>query len=97
MLTAMGVLRLSNRAAWEKRVREAMVKAHGSVPEAAGLLGISRRQLERWLGEKMFLGLPRTIKGPVPGSRRTEPIRCRVCGGKGHNSRTCKEKEHADK
>lgn len=89
MLTTMGALKIADRATWERKLRMAMLRAKGSVPAAASALGVSRRQLERWLGEDAFSGLPRVAAGPVPGSKHERAGRCSACGGEGHNSRTC--------
>ena len=62
-ITPTGALRRVDPEAWAERVRAAIQKAGGRVPEAAQALGISPRQLWRLLKAGRFEGLPRAPTG----------------------------------
>lgn len=46
-----GALKILNREKWDALVRREMKRADGRIPVAAEALGISVRQLHRWLAE----------------------------------------------
>lgn len=49
-MTRVGLLKLTDKKAWEKEVRAAMGDG-ASIATAAAALGVSTRQLARWLAE----------------------------------------------
>lgn len=53
-LTELGAMRRFNRAAWVARIRAALEAADGKSEPAAEALGVSQRQLMRWLAEGDF-------------------------------------------
>lgn len=62
-LTPLGLLRLSARPAWARRVREAMQASGGRIPDAAEALEVSMRTLFRWLDEPDLADVPRVANG----------------------------------
>jgi ActR/RegA family two-component response regulator len=64
MLSELGALRVVDPVAWETRIRRELASAGGHIATAAKSLGVSVRQLSRWLAE-----LPNVPRG-VPGRRR---------------------------
>jgi hypothetical protein len=50
-ITPTGALRIVDPAKWEALVRREMKRADGRIPAAAEALGVSGRQLRRWLDE----------------------------------------------
>ena len=62
-ISQMGALRVVSRGAWEAKVRKAMELSSGRVPDAAEALGVSTRQLFRWLEEPCFSNVPRATNG----------------------------------
>jgi hypothetical protein len=50
-LTRMGALKIADPAAFERELRRTMLAAGGRIPAAAEALGVSVRQLSRWLAE----------------------------------------------
>lgn len=76
-ISPIGGLRFWKPEEWEKTIRSAMAKADGRVEEAAKALGVSTRQLFRWLKEPTFADMPRAPVGlhraapaPLPARRR---------------------------
>jgi hypothetical protein len=71
-LSELGALRVLDPDKWARRVRAEMRKAGGRVPDAASALGVSVRQLYRWLdakdaaGRKLFDDVQRAGPGPRP-------------------------------
>jgi hypothetical protein len=65
-ISKLGMLRVLNPAEFERQIREAMLAADNSVPEAATVLGCSVRNLFRWLAEERFDDIHR----PGPGRPR---------------------------
>jgi hypothetical protein len=74
-LTELGALRRVDPAEWERRIRAAMDRAGLRIDVAAEMLGISRRQLFRWLNDERLSDVPRLPTGPEPGSARTPSVR----------------------
>jgi transcriptional regulator with PAS, ATPase and Fis domain len=62
-ITPAGALRIVDPAKWARAVKQAMRAAGGRVPEAAKALGVSRRQLYRWLMEPAFADVARAPVG----------------------------------
>lgn len=50
-ITELGALRVVDPKKWESTIRRAMREAEGHTVTAAEILGVSRRQLQRWLAE----------------------------------------------
>jgi hypothetical protein len=74
MISMLGALRHVNPREWERRIRVAMRAAAGRIPAAAEQLGVSKRQLFRWLGLPQFADLERVEHGlPMDGVRRGRP------------------------
>jgi transposase len=71
-LSELGALRVLDPEKWARKVRGAMRKSSGRVPDAAIELGVSVRQLYRWLGAKgedgvaLFENVERAGPGPRP-------------------------------
>ena len=61
--TLLWALRLTDPAAWAKRIKDAMIENEGRVDEAAETLGISRRQLFRLLSDPMLAEVERAPRG----------------------------------
>jgi hypothetical protein len=55
-----------DRAAWAREVKRAMLDAGGRVPAAAEALGISTRQLFRWLEDPALAKVERAAVGTRP-------------------------------
>lgn len=66
MLSRLGALRVSNPDQWAKEVARAMKAARGNVGNAAESLGVSKRQLMRWLAE--LPEVPRSTPGRPRGT-----------------------------
>jgi len=62
-ISPLGALRVVDPEAWEKAVRKAMKAAKGGLPEAAEALGITSRQLSRWLDDPRLSDVPRAPVG----------------------------------
>lgn len=60
-ISAVGALRIVDPAKWEATVRREMRKAEGRIPVAAEALGVSVRQLSRWLAD--LPDVPRAAPG----------------------------------
>ncbi len=58
-LTRTGALRMVDPTAWVREVRGAMRAAEGRIPDAAKELGVSMRQLFRWLDDPALRDVPR--------------------------------------
>jgi len=70
VLTQIGALKFVDRVAWKKQIRDAMKSVDGRVPDAAKALGVSDRQLFRWLAEEDMTNIPRAEFGlPRDGKR----------------------------
>jgi Meiotically up-regulated gene 113 len=67
-LSPLGLLRLNDPDAWERRVRAALTEAAGSPTDAARILGISRPQMFRWMRDERFQNVDRAPPGPRPGA-----------------------------
>lgn len=52
-----------NPAAWAQRVAAAMTAAEGYADVAAQALGVSSRQLHRWLDDPLLAHVPRAPNG----------------------------------
>jgi hypothetical protein len=50
-ISQVGALKIADPARWEVLVRREMKRADGRIPAAAESLGVSVRQLHRWLAE----------------------------------------------
>ena len=50
-ISQVGALKIADPTKWEATVRREMKKAEGRIPVAAQALGVSVRQLTRWLAE----------------------------------------------
>lgn len=66
VFTKIGALRLINPKLWKEQIRQAMHDADGRVGDAADKLGVSPRQLFRWLSS--LPEIPRVENG----TRRNE-------------------------
>lgn len=64
MISRLGALRITDRTRWVREISQTMTAARGNATEAAKALGVSKRQLMRWLAE-----LPE-IKRAAPGRPR---------------------------
>jgi ActR/RegA family two-component response regulator len=62
-ITPAGALRIVDSAKWVRLVKRAMREAGGRVPDAARALGVSRRQMYRWLMEPAFAAVARAPVG----------------------------------
>lgn len=62
-ISPLGALRILDPEKWERAVRKAMVDADGRIPDAAEALGVSLRQMYRWLADERFAGLERAPVG----------------------------------
>jgi ActR/RegA family two-component response regulator len=62
-ITPAGALRIVDPVKWARAVKKAMRDADGRVPDAAKALGVSRRQLYRWLMEPAFADVERAPVG----------------------------------
>ena len=60
-MTALGAMRVLNRDRWLATLRKALEDTGGRIPAAAKALGVSVRQLSRWLAEDPTL--PRSKPG----------------------------------
>lgn len=58
-LSPIGALRLADPDKWAATVRDVMARTDGRIPEAAQELGISERQLFRWLDDPLLEGIER--------------------------------------
>lgn len=65
-ITRLGALRVADRKKWEREIRAAM-RNTATIQDAADALGVSKRQLQRWLDE-----LPE-IERPPEGRRPKDP------------------------
>lgn len=63
MLTRLGGLRAADPKAWVREIAKAMKDSDGRIREAAKALGVSGRQLSRWLAEPACAHIPRVAKG----------------------------------
>lgn len=80
-MTPLGALRVLNRDRWLATLRKALEDAGGRIPAAAKSLGMSVRQLSRWLAEDPTLprskpGRPEVDKParkPAKKKRTTKP------------------------
>lgn len=61
MMTPIGALKVADPVKWKATVRDALNKAGGRIAAAAEALGVSGRQLSRWLAEDP--DLPRASPG----------------------------------
>jgi hypothetical protein len=71
-ISQMGALRVADPKEFERRLRLAMKAADGRLPDAAEELGVSARQLSRWLAE-----FPEVDRAPA---HRPKVPRCPACG-----------------
>lgn len=58
-LSPLGALRVLDAEKWARTVRKAMRDADGRIPDAAEGLGVSIRQLFRWLGDPLLADVKR--------------------------------------
>lgn len=65
-LSPLGALRVVDPEKWSRAVRKAMRDAQGRVPTAAESLGVSPRQLFRWLDDPLLHGIERAAQGTRP-------------------------------
>jgi hypothetical protein len=65
-LSPLGALRVVDADKWARAVRKAMREAQGRVPAAAEALGVSTRQLFRWLDDPRLQGIERAAQGTRP-------------------------------
>jgi hypothetical protein len=77
-LSTLGALRVLDREAWVARVTDAMREAGGRRADAAALLGVSSRQLARWLAEPDLEDVPRVPRGYH--GHRPPTATCDRCG-----------------
>lgn len=69
-MTQVGAMKIADRTEWKKQIRVAMKDADGRVADAAKSLGVSERQLFRWLAEDDMKTIPRAEFGlPRDGKR----------------------------
>lgn len=72
-MTQIGALKIANPAMWERRIRDAMRDAGGSIPKAAENLGVSQRMLFRWLADPFLADVPRRAEGRPPANGAKKP------------------------
>lgn len=60
-ITPIGAMKIADPARWEREVIRAMKQAGGRLAVAAEALGVSTRQLSRWLAE--YPHIPRAEPG----------------------------------
>lgn len=63
MLSKLGAMRLTDPATFNEKIRSAMARAKGRIPDAADALGVSARQLRRWLDSPELRATPRVPNG----------------------------------
>jgi hypothetical protein len=73
--TKMGALKVVDPTAWQKEIKKAMKNSKGRVKAAAESLGVSDRQLFRWLADPVFTNVVRAPIGEPLHGRRGEPRR----------------------
>lgn len=61
--TVIGALKIADPKKWVSSIQAAMGKSQGRVPEAAHALGISPRQLWRWLEDPRLSNVERAPTG----------------------------------
>lgn len=59
MTSKLGAMRLLNASGFAREIRRAMKASGGRIDDAARVLGVSRRQLQRWLALPELKGVPR--------------------------------------
>ena len=70
-MSKIGALKIVDQVRWVEVIFEAMREAKGRIPDAALTLGISERQLYRWLQDEEFKDVERVPDGePRPGNSR---------------------------
>lgn len=62
-ISRLGALRIADNARWANEIRSAMRAAAGRVPAAAEALGVSARQLFRFLADDALADIPRAPAG----------------------------------
>jgi hypothetical protein len=67
-ITRMGALRVADPGRWEKEIRGAM-KNTPTIQDAADKLGVSKRQLQRWLDELPDVARPPEGRRPKESDR----------------------------
>lgn len=70
VMTKIGAMKIVDPRAWNKAITRAMATADGRVGDAATALGVSERQLFRWLALDELKSTPRAEYGmPRDGKR----------------------------
>lgn len=80
-LAYLKAMRLVQPEAWVAMVKAAMLEAKGHVTDAAEILGISERQLYRWMKEEkhgLLSGVERAPRGRPFGATDSTPRRRRA-------------------
>jgi DNA-binding NtrC family response regulator len=62
-ISQLGAMKVLKPEEWERQIREAMLATDGRIAEAAEVLGVSTRQLYRWLSEATFDDVSRAPQG----------------------------------
>jgi len=77
-LTELGALRIVDPKAWAKRVLDALREADGNRTHAAAALGITHRQMMRWMQDPLLERAPEPKPGNLTGRPRTKAKRPRM-------------------
>ncbi len=78
IMTKIGAMKIVDYISWKKAIKLAMKEAAGRVGDAAEALGVSERQLFRWLATDELKSTPRAEYGLPRDGKRGKRARPKV-------------------